>query len=38
VNLGDTVIDVTLETRGNSHIAEIEKMLSDAGYRHQRIE
>jgi threonine dehydratase len=38
VNLGDTVIDVTLETRGNSHIAEMEQMLTDAGYRHQRIE
>ena len=38
VNLGDTVIDVTLETRGNSHIAEIGQMLSGAGYRHQRIE
>jgi threonine dehydratase len=38
VNLGDTVIDVTLETRGNSHIEEIGQMLTDAGYRHQRIE
>ncbi|HTY83473.1 MAG TPA: threonine ammonia-lyase [Silvibacterium sp.] len=38
VNLGDTVIDVTLETRGNAHIAEISQMLTDAGYRHQRIE
>ena len=38
VNLGDTVIDVTLETRGNTHIAEISQMLTDAGYRHQRIE
>ena len=38
VNLGDTVIDVTLETRGDAHIAEIGRMLSDAGYRHQRIE
>lgn len=38
VNLGDTVIDVTLETRGDAHIAEIGKMLTDAGYRHQRIE
>src|SRR5271155_437784 len=37
VNLGDTVIDVTLETRGDAHIAEIGRMLSDAGYRHQRI-
>ncbi len=38
VNLGDTVIDVTLETRGDDHIAEISQMLTDAGYRHQRIE
>jgi len=38
VNLGDTVIDVTLETRGNAHIAEIGKMLTEAGYRHERIE
>jgi threonine dehydratase len=38
VNLGDTVIDVTLETRGNAHIAEISQTLADAGYRHQRIE
>ena len=38
VNLGDTVIDVTLETRGDAHIAEISQMLTDAGYRHQRIE
>jgi threonine dehydratase len=38
VNLGDTVIDVTLETRGDSHIAEISQMLTDAGYRHERIE
>ncbi|MBV8629767.1 MAG: threonine ammonia-lyase [Silvibacterium sp.] len=38
VNLGDTVIDVTLETRGNAHIDEISRMLTDSGYRHQRIE
>ena len=38
VNLGDTVIDVTLETRGNSHIDEISQMLTNAGYRHERIE
>ncbi len=38
VNLGDTVIDVTLETRGDAHIAEIGQMLTAAGYRHQRIE
>jgi threonine dehydratase len=38
VNLGDTVIDVTLETRGNAHIDEISQLLTEAGYRHQRIE
>jgi threonine dehydratase len=38
VNLGDTVIDVTLETRGYMHIAEIGRLLTEAGYRHQRIE
>ncbi|MBV8435989.1 MAG: threonine ammonia-lyase [Silvibacterium sp.] len=38
VNLGDTVIDVTLETRGNKHISEISQMLTEAGYRHERIE
>ena len=38
VNLGDTVIDVTLETRGNAHIAEISRMLTAGGYRHERIE
>jgi threonine dehydratase len=38
VSLGDTVIDFTLETRGAEHIARIERTLTDAGYRHQRIE
>ena len=38
VNLGDTVIDVTLETRGFDHNVELEKMLTDGGYRHERIE
>jgi threonine dehydratase len=38
VNLGDTVIDFTLETRGADHIKEIEKMLSEEDYRHERIE
>jgi threonine dehydratase len=38
VNLGDTVIDFTLETRGSEHIEEIEKMLSEEDYRHERIE
>ena len=37
VNLGNTVIDVTLETRGPGHIAEIREALSAAGYQHERI-
>jgi threonine dehydratase len=38
VSLGDTVIDFTLETRGTGHIGEIEAALTEAGYRHERIE
>jgi threonine dehydratase len=38
VSLGDTVIDFTLETRGDAHIVEIGQLLTDAGYRHQRID
>ncbi len=37
VNLGNTVIDVTLETRGTGHIDEIRAALGTAGYRHERI-
>ena len=37
VNLGDTAIDVTLETRGPEHIAELLVALESAGYTHQRI-
>ena len=38
VSLGDTVIDITLETRGAQHIEEIRAALTEAGYRHERIE
>ena len=38
VNLGDTVIDFTLETRGYDHNREISEVLTAAGYRHERIE
>ncbi len=38
VSLGDTAIDITLETRGPSHIAAIAKALDEAKYRHERIE
>ncbi len=38
VNLGDTVIDITLETRGSTHIASIGKALDEAHYRFERIQ
>lgn len=38
VSLGDTVIDITLETRGDEHIEEIRNLLRGAGYRHERID
>jgi threonine dehydratase len=38
VNLGDTAIDMTLETRGVSHISDILEALTADGYRHERIE
>ncbi|MGA2736300.1 MAG: threonine ammonia-lyase [Bryobacteraceae bacterium] len=37
VDLGSTVIDVTLETRGPEHIDELLLALSAAGYRHERV-
>jgi threonine dehydratase len=37
VNLGDTAIDITMETRGPSHIAELLAALLAAGYAHERI-
>jgi len=37
VNLGDTAIDITMETRGPSHIAELLTELLAAGYTHERI-
>jgi threonine dehydratase len=37
VNLGDTAIDITMETRGPEHIAELIAALSAAGYVHERI-
>jgi threonine dehydratase len=37
VNLGDTAIDVTMETRGADHIAELLSALSASGYVHERI-
>jgi len=37
VNLGDTAIDITMETRGPDQIAELLSALEAAGYAHERI-
>jgi threonine dehydratase len=37
VNLGDTAIDITMETRGPEHIAELLSALSANGYAHERV-
>jgi len=36
--LGDTVIDITLETRGAAHITAIANALEMEGYRYERIQ
>ena len=38
VNLGDTVIDITMETRGPDHVGQIMAALSTAGYTHERVQ
>ena len=38
VSLGETVIDVTLETRGAAHIGSISHALREAGFRFERIQ
>ncbi len=38
VVLGDTVIDITMETRGPEHIAELKAALDAAGYTHERVQ
>ncbi|MBM3794695.1 MAG: threonine ammonia-lyase [Acidobacteria bacterium] len=37
VSLGDTVIDITLETRGTDHVETLQRALTDAGYEHSRV-
>jgi threonine dehydratase len=37
VSLGDTLIDVTLETRGKDQIERILEALAAAGYKHERV-
>jgi threonine dehydratase len=38
VVLGDTVIDITMETRGPEHIAELEAALDANDYSHERVQ
>ena len=38
VNLGDTVIDITMETRGRDHVEQLMVALSEAGYTHERVQ
>ncbi len=38
VSLGETVIDVTLETRGATHITAISQALREAGFQFERIQ
>jgi len=37
VNLGETAIDITMETRGPDHIVELLSALGAAGYSHERV-
>ena len=37
VNLGDTVIDITMETRGPQQVAELLEALTAEGYKHSRV-
>ena len=37
VNLGDTVIDITMETRGREQVEELLLALTAAGYKHSRV-
>ncbi|MDE1163577.1 MAG: threonine ammonia-lyase [Acidobacteriaceae bacterium] len=38
VNLGDTVIDITMETRGRQQVDELLLALTAAGYKHSRVQ
>jgi threonine dehydratase len=37
VNLGDTVIDITMETRGREQVEELLVALTAEGYKHSRV-
>jgi threonine dehydratase len=38
VNLGETVIDITMETRGREQVEELLQALTEAGYKHSRVQ
>jgi threonine dehydratase len=38
VNLGDTVIDITMETRGRQQVDELLAALTSGGYKHSRVQ
>lgn len=37
VDLGETAVDLTLETRGAEHIGELVRLLDERGYDHERL-
>jgi threonine dehydratase len=37
VNLGDTAIDITMETRGREQVEELLLAMGEAGYRYSRV-
>ena len=37
VDLGETAVDVTLETRGTEHIEQLVQVFRERGYEHERL-
>ena len=37
VHLGEGIVDITVETRGREHAAELLRVLAEAGYRYERV-
>jgi threonine dehydratase len=37
VNLGDTTIDITMETRGREQVEQLLGAMTEAGYKHSRV-
>ena len=37
VDLGETAVDLTLETRGTEHLVELTRLLGEGGYEHERL-